>query len=459
MTTLKPGAKYFPFLKIKRDMDRVLLNMILGHPGDVEFLLQKLNFLEKLTKEYDSIGFTERLEHIVDNAEEMLVNNLLYGTYKHIGELVINYKFNLDDLYEEMGISNHDVIQKYNIVAPNGANTVYDSILSKFDFENITDSDIENLKIEIIEDFNLHQKYFSNTSVFEFKNDEELAKHIKFCESYLNYHLLNDTQYIVEIYETDDVYEDEDDEESSYDGKPMYEGKLINKNTEEELENSTSGRYCEISSVFEELLDYINNEILLNQTQETEDIAKEDVIKNDIIHNIFCLDEEYGIVVPTFKELVAAGEILPEWQLSEEYGDYPFDSIVNIINERYSDFLETLYTLDSFNENEKKKKKYGYRTYVEYGTPLEIIEVLQELHDWNDDVEDKDKFILLQASVKKEDFSTIQVLLGIEIGYAKLEAYLKDELDEEFHDEVVKLIEAIKEAKADKHETLHLYDC
>ena len=38
------GTEYFPFvdydLKIKRDMDRVLLNMILGHPGDVEFLLQ-----------------------------------------------------------------------------------------------------------------------------------------------------------------------------------------------------------------------------------------------------------------------------------------------------------------------------------------------------------------------------------------------------------------------------------
>jgi hypothetical protein len=347
--------KHFPFvdsdLKIKRDMDRVLLNMILGHPVDVEFLLQKLKFVEKLTKEYDSIGFTERLEHIVDNAEEMLVNNLLYGTYKHIGELVINYKFNLDDLYEEMGISNHDVIQKYNCPAPNGNHTVYDSILSEFDFENITDSDIEKFKAQVLKDFTASKQ------------------------------------------------------------------------------------------------------------EETEDIAKEDVIKNDIMHNIFCLDEEYGIVVPTFKELVAAGEILPEWQLSEEYEHYPYDSIVNIINEKYSDFLETLYALDSFNENEKKKKKYGYRTYVEYGTPLEIIEVLQELHDWNDDVEDKDKFILLQASVKKEDFSTIQVLLGIEIGYAKLEAYLKDELDVEFHDEVAKLIEAIKEAKADNHDTLHLYDC
>ena len=349
------GTEYFPFvdsdLKIKRDMDRVLLNMILGHPVDVEFLLQKLKFVEKLTKEYDSIGFTERLEHIVDNAEEISVNNLLYGTYKHIGELVINYKFSLDELYEEMGISNHDVIQKYNCPAPDGVNTVYDSILSEFDFENITDSDIEKFKAQVLKDFTTSKQ------------------------------------------------------------------------------------------------------------EETEDIAKEDVIKNDIMHNIFCLDEDYGIVVPTFKELVAAKEILPKWQLSEEYEHYPYDSIVNIINEKYSDFLETLYALDSFNENEKKKKKYGYRTYVEYGTPLEIIEVLQELHDWNDDVEDKDKFILLQASVKKEDFSTIQVLLGIEIGYAKLEAYLKDELDVEFHDEVAKLIEAIKEAKADNHDTLHLYDC
>lgn len=348
------GTEYFPFvdydLKIKRDMDRVLLNMILGHPGDVEFLLQKLNFLEKLTKEYDSIGFTERLEHIVDNAEEMLVNNLLYGTYKHIGELVINYKFSLDELYEEMGISNHDVIQKYNCPAPNGNHTVYDSILSEFDFENITDSDIEKFKAQVLKDFTA---------------------------------------------------------------------------TKQEIEN----------------------------------IAKEDVIKNDIMHNIFCLDEEEGIVVPTFKELVAAKEILPQWQLSEEYEYYLYDSIVNIINEKYSDFLETLYVLDSFNENEKKKKRYGYRTYVEYGTPLEIIEVLQELHDLNDDIESEDMFVVLQASIKKEDFSTIEILLNIEIGYAKLEAYLKDELDEEFHDEVAKLIEAIKEAKADKHETLHLYDC
>ena len=348
------GTEYFPFvdsdLKIKRDMDRVLLNMILGHPGDVEFLLQKLNFLEKLTKEYDSIGFTERLEHIVDNAEEMLVNNLLYGTYKHIGELVINYKFSLDELYEEMGISNHDVIQKYNCPAPNGNHTVYDSILSEFDFENITDSDIEKFKAQVLKDFTA---------------------------------------------------------------------------TKQEIEN----------------------------------IAKEDVIKNDIMHNIFCQDEEYGIVVPTFKELVAAKEILPQWQLSEEYEYYLYDSIVNIINEKYSDFLETLYALDSFNENEKKKKKYGYRTYVEYGTPLEIIEVLQGLYELNDYTESENKLVILQNSIEKKDYSSIEVLLQCDIKYEELKLFIVQRLKKEFHDEVVKLIEAIKEAKADKHETLHLYDC
>ena len=347
--------KHFPFvdsdLKIKRDMDRVLLNMILGHPRDVEFLLQKLNFLEKLTREYDSIEFNERLEDIVKNDEEISVNNLLYGTYKHIGELVINYKFSLDELYEEMGISNHDVIQKYNCPAPDGVNTVYDSILSEFDFENITDSDIEKFKAQVLKDFTTSKQ------------------------------------------------------------------------------------------------------------EETEDIAKEDVIKNDIMHNIFCLDEDYGIVVPTFKELVAAKEILPEWQLSEEYEHYPYDSIVNIINERYSDFLETLYALDSFNENEKKKKKYGCRTYVEYGTPLEIIEVLQGLHELNDYTESENKLVILQNSIEKEDYSSIEVLLQCDIKYEELKLFIVQRLKKEFHDEVAKLIEAIKEAKADNHDTLHLYDC
>mgnify|MGYP001413927547 CR=1 FL=1 len=193
--------------------------------------------------------------------------------------------------------------------------------------------------------------------------------------------------------------------------------------------------------------------------QEIENTAKEDVIKNDIMHNIFCQDEEYGIVVPTFKELVAAKEILPQWQLSEEYEYYLYDSIVNIINEKYSDFLETLYALDSFNENEKKKKRYGYRTYVEYGTPLEIIEVLQGLYELNDYTESENELVILQNSIEKKDYSSIEVLLQCDIKYEELKLFIVQRLKKEFHDEVVKLIEAIKEAKADKHETLHLYDC
>lgn len=246
--------KYFPFvdsdLKIKTQMDRVLLNMILGDSADVEFLLRKLTFLEKLSNEQDNIKFKERLEDITYNVEDMQVDDLLYGAYRHIGELVINHKFSLDEFYKEIGVSSVEVIEKYNCPAPDGIHTVFDSILSEFDFENITDSDIEKFKAQVLKDFTA---------------------------------------------------------------------------TKQEIEN----------------------------------IAKEDVIKNHIMHNIFCLDEEYGIVVPAFKELVTAGKILPKWQLSEDYAHYSFDSIVNIIKERYTDFLETLYALDSFNENEKKKKKYS----------------------------------------------------------------------------------------------------
>lgn len=234
-------------------LNKKLLQAIIGSDEQVHFLLKKLELLEKLTNEYDSASFEERLQDIIDVAEEVSFNGLLYPIYKNLGELAINYLLD-GDKWQEYGVENYDIIEKYNIPAIAGVNSVYDSILGVMDFENITDSDIDKFEGEIIEDFNLHQKYFSNTSVFKFKNDEELAKHIKFCEAYLNYHLLNDTQYLVEIYETDDVYE----------------GKLIYKDTEEELEDSTSGRYCEISSVFKDLLDYINNNIL-NNHQEIDD--------------------------------------------------------------------------------------------------------------------------------------------------------------------------------------------
>lgn len=253
-------------------LNKKLLQAIIGSEEEVEFLQNKLAFLEKLTNEYDSISFDERLINIIDNAYEINFDGIIYETYKNIGELVINYKLDIDDFIEDFKISNLDIIEKYNIVAPNGVNTVYDSILSEFDIENITDSDIKKFKQQIIKDFNLKDKAeyqrLVKVSILELEDDSEvIMDYLTDCERYLN-KLIKDTKYSVEIYQTDDVYED--DEESFYHDRAMYEGKLIYKDTEEELEDSLTGRYCEISSVFEELVDYINNEIL-NQTQEIDD--------------------------------------------------------------------------------------------------------------------------------------------------------------------------------------------
>ena len=150
-----------------------LLEIIIGSKEELEFLQKKLAFLEKLTNEYDSVVFKERLINIVDKADEISFDGLIYQIYKHIGELAINYLLCSDEWFQEYGILNYDVIEEYNIPAPSGINTVYDSILEEFDLENITDSDIEKFKQQIIKDFNLQEKILLNTSVLEF--EENLA--------------------------------------------------------------------------------------------------------------------------------------------------------------------------------------------------------------------------------------------------------------------------------------------
>lgn len=235
-----------------------LIKTIIGSNEEVEFLFNKLNFLEKLTNEYDSVTFDERLQSIIDNADEISFNGLIWEIYKHIGELVINYKFNLDEYFEKLGISNYDVIEKYNLPFADGINTVYNSILEHFDFENITKKDISEFKKQIRKDFGLQKDWILKTSVLDLEDEYDSFSLATEAEEYLN-SLLKETEYEVEIYETDDSYEDEDDEVSSYAGKTMYEGKLIHKDTKDELEDSISGRYCEISSVFEELLDFVDS--------------------------------------------------------------------------------------------------------------------------------------------------------------------------------------------------------
>ncbi|MGJ0495106.1 hypothetical protein [Aliarcobacter cryaerophilus] len=73
------------------NLDTKLINAIIGSKEQVEFLQNKLAFLEKLTKEYDSISFEERLQDIVDRADEISFDSLIYQIYKNIGELAINY--------------------------------------------------------------------------------------------------------------------------------------------------------------------------------------------------------------------------------------------------------------------------------------------------------------------------------------------------------------------------------
>ncbi len=76
--------------------------------------------------------------------------------------------------------------------------------------------------------------------------------------------------------------------------------------------------------------------------------AKDEVtiVRDDILHNIFCLDDEDGIVVPTFDELLNAKTILPQWQLCEKYEDYSYDSLLNEVYEQCENFFITLDALN-----------------------------------------------------------------------------------------------------------------
>lgn len=65
--------------------------------------------------------------------------------------------------------------------------------------------------------------------------------------------LLENTPYEVLIFDTEDFYESEEDEESEYDDLPMYEAYIQDKESEIEFDDSTTGRYCCIADVIEEL--------------------------------------------------------------------------------------------------------------------------------------------------------------------------------------------------------------
>ena len=186
-----------------------------------------------------------------------------------------------------------------------------------------------------------------------------------------------------------------------------------------------------------------------------------DIVKNDILNNIFCIDADNDIVIPTFNELVTAEKYQLNWQLTEDYQNYSLPSIIQIVNELTENFFTTLEVLNSHKEKFRKSKKYGLRTYAEYGAPIEVILELQELFNiYGNGVKNPElELLLLQDSRNTQDFSSIEILVQDETKYDELSSHLKSKLNKEHHDEVDNLLKAIKEAKADKHEILHVYDC
>ncbi len=198
----------------------------------------------------------------------------------------------------------------------------------------------------------------------------------------------------------------------------------------------------------------VKSEVTINELDETL------VVKNELLEYIFCPDDDNGIVIPTYKELTEVDEYQSNWKLSEEYGDYSLSTLVYLVNEESSKFFNIQKVLNGHKEKFRKSKKYGFRETVEFGAPIEIIKVLQNLHEIDSEKElDGTEMVFLQANISTQDYSTIEVVLQCDINEKELLDYLKSNVEKEHHDEVDKLLEAIKEAKADKHDSLHVYDC
>lgn len=185
------------------------------------------------------------------------------------------------------------------------------------------------------------------------------------------------------------------------------------------------------------------------------------IVKNELLEYIFCQDDDNGIVIPTYKELTEVDDYQSNWKLSNEYGDYSLSSLIYIVNEQSEKFFSIQKVLNGQKEKFKKSKKYGYRQRVEFGSPIELVLELQEIFNIyaHGLANPENELVLMQDSRATEDYYSIEILLQSEIKFDELSSHLKSTLDSEHHDEVDKLLEAIKEAKADKHETLLVYDC
>ena len=201
-------------------------------------------------------------------------------------------------------------------------------------------------------------------------------------------------------------------------------------------------------------------ELEKQESSVNEELDESLIVKNELLEYIFCQDVDNNIVIPTYNQLTEVDEYQPNWKLTEEYGDYSLSTLVYLVNEESSKFFNIQKVLNGHKEKFRKSKKYGFRETVEFGAPIGIIEVLQNLHEIYSEKElDGTEIVFLQANISTQDYSTIEVVLQCDINERDLLDYLKSNVEKEHHDEVDKLLEAIKEAKADKYESLLVYDC
>lgn len=89
---------------------------------------------------------------------------------------------------------------------------------------------------------------------------KELNKSLTIIESLLNEKIV-DTGNKVSFYQTDDYFEELNDlelfEDLDYYNKAMFEACILDKN-EETIDDMTTGRYCDIQSVYDELLAFMD---------------------------------------------------------------------------------------------------------------------------------------------------------------------------------------------------------
>lgn len=202
-------------------------------------------------------------------------------------------------------------------------------------------------------------------------------------------------------------------------------------------------------------------ELEKQESSVNEELDESLIVKNELLEYIFCQDVDNNIVIPTYNQLTDVDDYQSNWKLTEEYGDYSLSTLVYLVNEESSKFFSIQKVLNGHKEKFRKSKKYGFRETVEFGTHIEIIEVFQNLHKTADkkELNGEPEMIVLQSSISTKDFSSIEIVLDCDIDYSALSKYLKKEVEQSFYKEVNMLIEVIKEAKYDKHNTLHLYDC